>query len=104
MFARLTLPLGDPSQQVIVPKTAISYRPYGNSVYVVEEQNGTQTVSQRFVTLGESRGDMVAIAEGLEAGETVASSGLLKLGSGVPVKVDNSTVPDASEKPSPENG
>ncbi|MFN2287004.1 MAG: efflux RND transporter periplasmic adaptor subunit [Chromatocurvus sp.] len=104
MFARLTLPLGDPSQQVIVPKTAISYRPYGNSVYVVKEQNGTQTVSQRFVTLGESRGDMVAIAEGLEAGETVATSGLLKLGSGLPIRVDNSIVPDASEQPSPENG
>lgn len=104
MFARLTLPLGEPSQQVIVPRTAISYRPYGNSVYVLEEQNGAQTVSQRFVTLGESRGDMVAIVKGLKAGETVASSGLLKLGSGVPVKVDNSTLPDASEQPTPENG
>lgn len=104
MFARLTLPLGEPTEQVIVPRTAISYRPYGNSVYVVEEKNGTQVVSQRFVTLGDSRGDMVAIAEGLEAGETVASSGLLKLGSGIPVRIDNSITPDANEKPAPDNG
>ncbi len=104
MFARLTLPLGEPTDQVIVPRTAISYRPYGNAVYVVEEKNGAQVVSQRFVTLGDSRGDMVAIAEGLEAGETVASSGLLKLGSGVPVSIDNSITPDENEQPSPENG
>lgn len=104
MFARLTLPLGEPTDQVIVPRTAISYRPYGNAVYVVEEKNGAQVVSQRFVTLGGSRGDMVAIAEGLEAGETVASSGLLKLGSGVPVSIDNSITPDENQQPSPENG
>lgn len=104
MFARLTLPLGEPTEQVIVPRTAISYRPYGNAVYVVEDKDGSQVVTQRFVTLGDSRGDMVAIAEGLEAGETVASSGLLKLGSGVPVSIDNSITPDENEQSSPENG
>lgn len=103
MFARLTLPLGEPTDQVVVPRTAISYRPYGNSVFVVADAGGKQTVSQRFVTLGDSRGDMIAIVEGLQAGETVATSGLLKLGSGVPVNIDNSIEPNASEQPAPDN-
>lgn len=104
MFARLTLPLGEPTDQIVVPATAISYRPYGNSVFVVEDAEGTQTVSQRFVTLGGTRGDMIAVIEGLRAGETVATSGLLKLGSGVPVSIDNAIEPDASEQPAPDNG
>lgn len=104
MFARLTLPLGEPTEQVVVPRTAISYRPYGNSVYVLQEQDGGRVVTQRFVTLGDSRGDLIAVTEGLEAGETVASSGLLKLGSGVPVNVDNSVTPDANAQSTPDNG
>lgn len=104
MFARLSLPLGEPQTQVIVPNTAVAYRPYGNSVYVVEEKDGQQTVSQRFVTLGATRGDMVAIVDGLEAGETVATSGLLKLGSGVPVRIDNSITPTSEQQPTPDNG
>jgi len=103
MFARLTLPLGEPAEQIVVPGTAISYRPYGNSVFVVEDAEGRQTVSQRFVTLGDRRGDMIAVVEGLQAGETVATSGLLKLGSGVSVQIDNSIEPDASERPTPDN-
>ncbi|QIB65193.1 efflux RND transporter periplasmic adaptor subunit [Kineobactrum salinum] len=104
MFARLSLPLGEPQTQVIVPGTAVSYRPYGNFVYVVEDQGGQQTVSQRFVTLGANRGDMVAVLEGLEAGETVATSGLLKLGSGAPVRIDNSVTPTTEQQPTPANG
>jgi len=104
MFARLTLPLGDEVERVIVPQTAIAYRPYGNSVYVIKGEGDQLKVSQRFVTLGPMRGDMVAIAEGLEPGERIATSGLLKLDSGVPVKIDNSVQPDASLTPQPDNG
>ncbi len=104
MFARLTLPLGEARRQVIVPGTAIAYRPYGDSVYVVEESGDTQTVTQRFVTLGNTRGDMIAVSQGLEPGETVATSGLLKLATGTPVAIDNSVRPDAREQPAPDNG
>ena len=104
MFARVSLLLGEPRDQIVVPATAISYRPYGNSVYVVEQQDdGQSTVRQRFVELGPSRGDMIAVASGLEAGEVVATSGLLKLDGGVPVQVDNSSPPASSLQPQPEN-
>ena len=104
MTASLSLPLGERAEQVIVPRTAISYRPYGNSVYVVKEAEQGLTVSQRFVTLGAVRGDMIAIEEGLEPGERIATSGLLKLDSGVPVVIDNSIEPDDSLAPAPDNG
>ncbi|MDZ7783851.1 MAG: hypothetical protein U5K56_13245 [Halioglobus sp.] len=60
-------------------------------------------MSQRFVTLGAVRGDMIAIEEGLASGERVATSGILKLDSGVPVTIDNSIEPDDSLTPAPDN-
>lgn len=104
MFASLSLPLGEERDHVIVPQTAIAYRPYGNSVYVLQQDGDKLTVSQRFVTLGPTRGDMVSIEEGLEAGERIATSGLLKLDTGVPVKIDNSVQPASELDPHPENG
>lgn len=103
MFARVSLPLGEPSDQIVVPATAISYRPYGNSVFFLVEKDGQTTVRQRFVELGPARGDMIAIASGLEAGDVVATSGLLKLDGGVPVRVDNTSPPASSLQPQPEN-
>lgn len=103
MFARVSLALGEPRDQIVVPATAISYRPYGNSVYVVEESDSQSTVRQRFVELGPARGDMIAVASGLEADEVVATSGLLKLDGGVPVRVDNRSPPASSLQPQPDN-
>ncbi len=103
MFARISLPLGEPGEQIVVPATAISYRPYGNSVFVLAEQESETTVRQRFVELGPARGDMIAVASGLEVGEVVATSGLLKLDGGVPVRVNNASPPATSLQPQPEN-
>ena len=103
MFARVSLPLGEPADQIVVPATAISYRPYGNSVFVLDDKDGQTSVRQRFVELGPARGDMIAIASGLEAGEIVATSGLLKLDGGVQVQVDNASPPASSLQPQPEN-
>lgn len=104
MFARISVPLGDEGERIVVPQTAIAYRPYGNSVYVIEGDAKQLKVSQRFVTLGPKRGDMIAIVKGLEAGERIVTSGLLKLDSGMSVKIDNSIQPDASFTPQPDNG
>lgn len=104
MFARLVLPIGIELERVVVPQTAIAYRPYGDSVYVITEQEGALRVSQRFVTLGPVRGDLVAVEEGLDPSERVATSGLLKLDGGMPVNVDNSSPPAAELEPQPDNG
>jgi membrane fusion protein (multidrug efflux system) len=104
MVANVKLPFGLEVDRVIVPQTAIAYRPYGNSVYVLKEGDDGLTVTQRFVTLGPTRGDMIAVERGLDPGEKVATSALLKLDSGVPVEIDNSVQPADSLTPRPDNG
>lgn len=56
---------------------------------------------QRFIRLGERRGDLVAVTSGLSAGEAVVSSGAFKLRNGVPVVVKNDLAPDAKLSPTP---
>lgn len=111
MFARVSLDVGESRDVVIIPRTAVSYRPYGNSVFVLTEteqksQDGKPlySVSQRFVQTGESQGDLIVITEGLAIGEMIATSGLLKLRSSAQVIVDNSIQPSAEIAPTPENG
>jgi membrane fusion protein (multidrug efflux system) len=60
------------------------------------------TAQQRFVKAGPTRGDQVAILSGLKEGETVISSGQLKLKNGTPVRIDNSVVPANAASPTPQ--
>ena len=60
-------------------------------------------VRQRFVTTGATRGDMIAVTEGLEPGETVVSSGLLRLRNNAVVTINNDVQPTADERPQPAN-
>ncbi len=93
MFGRVELSLGEPQTLIVVPQTAIRFSTYGNSVFVLHENDGEPIVIQRFVRTGPTRGDLIAITEGLDAGQQVASSGLLKLQNQARVKID--TEPDA---------
>jgi len=104
MFARVEvqLPLDKPS--IILPATAIAYASYGNSVYVVETLKDPAGqdylgVRQQFVKLGSTRGDQVAILDGLKPGEVVVSSGVFKLRNGAHVQVNNSKLPANSPAP-----
>ncbi|HEX4872546.1 MAG TPA: efflux RND transporter periplasmic adaptor subunit, partial [Nevskiaceae bacterium] len=103
-FARVTLLLPGAESVLAVPRTAIDYSSYGASVYVVQPRSGATAgeleVIQRFVRLGEARGDFVAVAEGLKPDERVATSGLLKLRNQQPVSIDNSNPPQPSLSPS----
>jgi membrane fusion protein (multidrug efflux system) len=58
---------------------------------------------QRFVRLGEQRGDFVAVLEGVKAGEEVVSAGAFKLRNGAPIVVDNSVQAQPQLEPHPEN-
>ena len=93
---------------VAIPASAISYAPYGDSIFVVTEiegQNGEKYrgVKQQFVQLGERKGDKVAIVSGLEPGAEVVTSGAFKLRNGAAVIVDNEIQPSNSVTPAPEN-
>jgi membrane fusion protein (multidrug efflux system) len=106
MFAHADIDLGAPVQQLVVPRTAVRASTYGDSVFVIgEADNGDGLqVTQRFVQTGRSRGDLITIVNGLEAGERIASSGLLKLQNGSPVSVDDdpSVQPAQDSNPNPQ--
>lgn len=106
MFARVELALGEAETVLVVPRSAIQFNPYGDSVFVVEgEETEELKVNQRFVRTGQARGDLIEVVSGLEKGDRVASSGLLKLRNEAPVRIsDNSEVqPSAELEPRPEN-
>ncbi len=106
MFGNVEI-LSDASQRVLIlPATALLFAPYGDSVFVVEEKKGPDGktalgVQQRFVRLGERRGDFVAVTSGLKTGETVVSSGGFKLRNGMSVVVKNDLAPNAELAPRP---
>jgi membrane fusion protein (multidrug efflux system) len=106
MFANVEVLSNEERSAVVIPATAVLYAPYGDSVYIVEEKKDTSgrpssVAHQKFVRLGERRGDFVAIAGGLEPGETVISSGAFKLRNGVAVKVNNALAfrPELAPRP-----
>jgi membrane fusion protein (multidrug efflux system) len=108
MFVQAHVQLGAGQPLVTLPATAISYAPYGDSVYVVEEMKGPrgQTyrgVRQQIVRVGSTRGDQVAVLTGLPAGAEVVTSGVFKLRPGAAVTVNNSIQPGNDPAPEPKD-
>ncbi len=90
MFAEVDTLLPERENVLTLPTRAITYNPYGDSVFVVEETDGSLRVQRRQVQSGQQRGGRVEIAAGLEAGTQVVSAGQNKLRNGQAVVIDNS--------------
>ena len=108
MFVEAQVVSGGASDVLVLPASAISYAPYGDSVFVVADQKTpsgetVKAVSQQFVKLGPARGDQVAVLSGIEAGAEVVSSGAFKLRSGAAVTVNNEVQPANEARPRPED-
>src|SRR6266436_8294254 len=108
MFATVVIASGGPQRYLTLPQTAVSYNPYGDTVFVVEESKGKDekvalVAQQKFVTTGETRGDQVAILSGIKQGDTVVTAGQIKLRSGFPVVVNNSIQPTNDPAPQPKD-
>ena len=93
---------------VALPASAISYAPYGDSVFIVEDVKGPdggsyRGVRQQFVKIGGARGDQVAVLSGIAPGAEVVTSGVFKLRNGAAVAVNNDTQPGNNPHPSPED-
>ncbi len=106
MFATVETALGAPQRLLTLPQTAISFNPYGNTVFVLEEKKGADgkagfLAQQKFVTTGATRGDQIAVLSGLKEGETVVTSGQIKLRSGSAVLVNNDIQPSNDAAPRP---
>jgi len=121
MFVNVNVSVGEQKPYLTLPQTAITYNPYGASVYVIRmataaegggdetRKNGTDKnkanerpvprVRQQFVETGPLRGDQVAILKGLQPGDEVVTSGQLKLKNGAAVVVDNTIVPPNDQHP-----
>lgn len=102
MYAFVEVDLGIVHKYITLPQTAITYNPYGNTVFVVKNMNKTLTVQQKFVTLGPTRGDQVAILSGIEDGETIVTSGQIKLQNGSTIVVNNEVLPSNDQDPKPQ--
>jgi membrane fusion protein, multidrug efflux system len=109
MFANVRIDYGDKSQLITLPQTVVTYNPFGDTVFIVDKDgvddkgNPRLTVKQRFVKLGGTRGDQVAVLSGVKDGETVVSGGQMKLRNGTPVAINNQVLPSNSPNPNPPN-
>jgi membrane fusion protein, multidrug efflux system len=129
MFASVEVESGKVGQALVVPATSVIYAPYGDSVFVVEEQKDdpakpepgkaeapkaktaaapkeggdkpTLVGRQRFIRLGERRGDYVAVLNGVKAGEEVVSNGAFKLRNGQTIAINNALANPAQFVPAP---
>ena len=107
MFANVSVVLSVKQKALPVAATAIAYATFGDSIFVVEEKKNDETgktekvLRQQFVRLGQARGDFVDVIDGLKNGETVVTSGVFKLRSGMKVVIDNTLAPKPRLNPNP---
>lgn len=101
MFAQVRVTLPARGEVLAIPQAAITFSPFGDSVYVVQDGTEGPTVHNIYVNTGEKRGDLVEVTSGLEAGQQVVTAGQLKLREGARVAVDNSVPVSADPDPRP---
>jgi membrane fusion protein (multidrug efflux system) len=107
MFVKIDILLPQKGKTLVIPGSAVSYAPYGDSVFVIDKKKDsktgkeTQTLRQAFVRIGEARGDFVSVTQGLKAGDEVVSTGVFKLRNAMPVTINNDLAPKPQMNPTP---
>lgn len=111
MFGRVSVDVGSEQRYLTLPQTAITYNPYGSTAFLVKESgkkddngNPVREAQQVFVQTGPTRGDQVAILDGIAPGAEVVTSGGLKLKNGTPLRINNSVLPTNDPHPRPQEG
>jgi membrane fusion protein, multidrug efflux system len=108
MFVQVDVGVGAGRAAITLPASAISYAPYGDSVFVITDLTDPKGktyrgVRQQFVKLEGSRGDQVAVISGVNPGDEVVTSGVFKLRNGAAVQVNNKVQPGNNPAPKPED-
>ena len=108
MFVQTHVTVGASQPVIALPASAISYAPYGDSVFVVTDlkNESGQTyrgVRQQVVKLGGARGDQIAVLSGISPGDEIVTSGVFKLRNGAAIRVNNTVQPGNSRAPKPED-
>lgn len=107
MFAKVDVMLPETKKTIVIPGSAVSYAPYGDSVFVIEKQKDPKSgreslvLRQQFVRIGEVRGDFVAVKQGLKPGQEVVGTGVFKLRNGMAVTINNDLAPKPELNPAP---
>lgn len=107
MYTTVNVGVGEPQRYITLPRSAISFNPFGTTAYLVDNKgvnNKGQALlvaKQTFVTTGETRGDQIAILNGVHEGDTVVTSGQIKLRNGTPILINNSIQPSNDAAPQP---
>jgi membrane fusion protein (multidrug efflux system) len=106
MFVQVEVAVKARQSYITLPQSAISFNPYGDIVYLVKDSGKKDakdqpilTVQQVFVTIGDTRGDQIAILKGIKAGDVVVTSGQLKLKNGSHIVVNNKIQPSNDAAP-----
>jgi membrane fusion protein (multidrug efflux system) len=105
MYATVDISTGAPQKYITLPQTVITYNPYGDTVYIVDDKGKDadgkpQLIArQTFVTTGLTRGDQVAVLKGVNEGDSIVTAGQIKLHNGSIVLIDNSISPTADATP-----
>lgn len=102
MFVNVEIDVGQPRRYITLPKTAITFNSYGDIAYLIEgkEEGKTDgTAHQTFVKTGPTRGDQIAILDGIKAGDVVITAGQMKLHNGSPVTINNAVQPSSERNP-----
>jgi membrane fusion protein (multidrug efflux system) len=106
MFVQVVVDIQSKRSYITLPQTAISFNPYGDIVYLVKDSGQKDSnnkpilvVSQVFVTLGDTRGEQIAILKGIKVGDMVVTSGQLKLKNGSQILINNSLQPSNKAEP-----
>lgn len=108
MFVQVAVGVGDQQSVIPLPASAISYAPFGDSVYVVTDLTGPdgkkyRGVQQQFVKVQGARGDQVGVISGIKPGDEIVTSGVFKLRNGAAVAVNNKVQPGNDPAPKPED-
>src|SRR5882757_1926699 len=110
MYAKISVQVGGVQHLITLPQAAVTYNPYGASVFLAQPSGSAKAgaaepalvATQTFVTLGPTRGDQVAVVKGIKEGDTVVTSGQMKLRPGTPLIVNNAVAPRNDPNPKPQ--
>ncbi|CAG1021563.1 Multidrug resistance protein MdtA [Patescibacteria group bacterium] len=94
MYASISIANSEAQRWITLPNAAISFNSFGSTVFVIEKDKDQLIAKQVFVTTGDTRGDQVAVLKGIKEGDTVVTSGQIKLHNGSLVKINNTLQPN----------
>lgn len=107
MYVTVALRTGETQRQLTLPRTAITFNPYGATVFRVDQDGGDGQgqpkliARQSFVKTGATRGDQVVVLDGVKEGDVIVIAGQIKLRNGSPVTIDNAVQPSNQANPEP---